>query len=129
MRNYHPTIFLMIFWFCGNSYSQSLNFNRVIIVHANEDTVPVGKVWKVESFMQRDANVASGTTTNCLSSNIHPIVINGLNYFLIKDTATGLSTSLVLADQKLPFWLPAGYRLKTMCTDDFLSVIEFTVTP
>ena len=106
------------------SFSQSLTFSRVIIIRAVEDTVPLNKVWKVESFMQRDAGIGGGTTTNCLSSSVHPIVINAANFFLMKDLTTGYGAWGVIPDQQLPFWLPAGYRLKTYYGDTIVCTIH-----
>jgi hypothetical protein len=114
----------------------NLQFNQVKLVTAQE-TVPVGKVWKVESVIY---NIAEGSTTyqtgnygNCTSSdyNSAAIVVAGT------PTKVGQGTSplaysngaYVHSYTILPIWLPAGTTLSGGICLNKISVIEFNITP
>jgi len=114
----------------------NLQFNQVKLVTALE-TVPAGKVWKIESVIY---NIAEGSTTyqtgnsgNCTSSdyNSAAIVVAGT------PTKVGQGTSplaysngaYVHSYTILPIWLPAGTTLSGGICLNKISVIEFNITP
>ncbi len=114
----------------------NLQFNQVKLVTAQE-TVPAGKVWKIESVIY---NIAEGSTTyqtgnsgNCTSSdyNSAAIVVAGT------PTKVGQGTSplaysngaYVHSYTILPIWLPAGTTLSGGICLNKISVIEFNITP
>jgi len=60
--------------------TNNLYFNQVILVGATTMTVPVGKVWKVEGFMQGGYYYAStGSGLGCgLPNQLHGFYVNGV---------------------------------------------------
>ena len=108
----------------------NLQFNQVLKVSDQVQTVPAGKVWKVVSYWQGVLNVTANIQTTCTSNSRHsPFLVDGQYYFLFRNVSTGNSTSMMSPSNELPMWLPAGSTLQTQCSKDFLSVIEFNIIP
>jgi hypothetical protein len=80
-------------------------------------TVPAGKVWKVESA---SPNVANAAVTRAININAGS---NWGSFALM--TAAGQETSI----NPFPIWLKPGDQIRTVCSSDFASVIEFNVVP
>ena len=116
------------------SYGQfNLQLNQVLLVNNSIQTVPVGKVWKVESYMQ--AGIAAPDMietggTCALIDRHHPMIVNGQSYYLINGSpGHGSSGTFLAASNILPMWLPAGATLRTACSKDVISVIEYNLVP
>ena len=128
---------------CGLSYSQgNLQFNQVKIV-SNTDasqTVPAGKVWKIESVFSEGGDTypmgASGTVYAHFSAC-------GLASFNFQNYGRYLSINNIpvafgihsAGNQmtNLPVWLPSGTTICT-CIPSYIcargySVIEFNIIP
>jgi hypothetical protein len=114
----------------------NLQFNQVKLVTAQE-TVPVGKVWKVESVIY---NIAEGSTTyqtgnygNCNTNdyNSAAIIVAGTPTKVGQGTSPlGYSSGgYVHSYTILPIWLPAGTTLSGGICLNKISVIEFNITP
>ena len=105
----------------------------MVLVSNTLQTVPAGKVWKVESYMQ--AGIAASDMIEvggscAYSDRHHPMIVNGQTYFLINGSpGHGSSGTFLAASNILPMWLPAGETLRTACAKDVLSVIEFNLVP
>jgi hypothetical protein len=113
-------------------YSQgNLQFNQVIIGSTSDLTVPVGKVWKIESYQQQQVGVSqSGVISGCSDlSRPRPFFIDGISYHNIKFAGYGGSNVPVSAANEFPIWLKTGQVVKTSCSGDFLSIIEFNIIP
>jgi hypothetical protein len=69
--------------------------------------------------------------TSCAySDRHHPMIVNGQTYYLINGSpGHGSSGTFLAVGNLLPLWLPAGATLKTACSKDVLSVIEFNLVP
>lgn len=108
-----------------------LTFNQVLKISSTEDTVPAGRVWKVEAYFQSQSlAVNSWTSSSCSSGYIHPFWVDGQYYYHVEGgVGTGNTTRYINPGNRFPMWLPAGTRLRTNCPNDFLSVIEFVTTP
>ena len=107
--------------------TQSLAFSRVINVGAAEDTVPAGKVWKVESAMaSNDLQIQTNTTSHQSKSVV--ISVNGASVY-VKSTWGSSYGNGMLETTSLPIWLPAGQRLRASTYCAGISVIEFTIVP
>lgn len=129
-------LFLCFTVTCFAKAQGNLQFNQVKLV-TNLETVPVGKVWKVESVIY---NIPSSATTyqtgnlgNCGSSdyNLGSIDVNGTPTKVGQGTTPlGYSSgSYTHTYTILPFWLPAGATLSGgMCLNK-VSVIEFNIIP
>jgi hypothetical protein len=114
----------------------NLQFNQVKLVTALE-TVPAGKVWKIESVIY---NIAEGSTTyqtgnygNCNTNdyNSAAIIVAGTPTKVGQGTSPlGYSSgSYVHSYTILPIWLPAGTTLSGGICLNKISVIEFNITP
>jgi hypothetical protein len=127
---------ITIFLYTGAFAQGNLQFNQVKLVSALE-TVPAGKVWKVESVIY---NIPSGSTTyqtgnlgSCSANdyNSAAIIVDGT------PTKVGQGTSplaysngaYVHSYTILPIWLPAGTTLSGGVCLNKISVIEFNITP
>ncbi|MCF8269124.1 MAG: hypothetical protein K9I25_04075 [Crocinitomicaceae bacterium] len=122
----------------------NLQFNQVKLVTTSE-TVPAGKVWKLENYLpssqlaidlNRQPNQASaGGTKNFI------VLVNGAQVFL-QTTITrevgrndgywsqdGYATAADYRIFDAPIWLPAGTTLAASTNVMSLSVVEFNVLP
>jgi hypothetical protein len=97
-------------------WAQNLVFSRVLLVNISTpptlDTVPAGKVWKIEAVTMN-----SNSTYSLLQ-------IGGVSHFL---------TSTSALYKNLPFWLPSGTPFGLASAGAGLSgkasIIEFNVVP
>ncbi len=121
---------LGICWFTSlGLFSQgTLQFNRVLLVEQSDQTVPAGKVWKVESYTASSTyGLHSGTPQN------HVILVN--NQSRIVGMSAGFNTNYSGGTHgsgqfsSFPMWLPAGTVLRASSNVSQLSVIEFNVIP
>jgi hypothetical protein len=110
-------IFTILFvCFALQSFAQgNLQFNQVKTFTGNAsgyivlDTVPSGKVWKIESVAMVSNN------------SYFQIQWGGSNYFVI-NTSSGYSN--------LPFWLPSNTTVTFIASSATkVSIIEFNVVP
>jgi len=128
MRN---LLFVFAFTVVGLFHAQgNLQFNQIVTVGTTSLTVPAGKVWKVESYTESEVTFNSNYSSGCVNSNYHrPLVINN-NYYFFGNMATASSgANYITTGNKLPIWLKPGDQIRTVCSSDFASVIEFNVVP
>ena len=118
------------------SFAQgNLQFNEIVTVRDVLETVPVDKVWKVESYQQSVVAVRSSFANNCsdLQKN-RPYYIDGNIYYDIGSLAqvqpqSNNGSVWMAPGNKFPIWLKEGQTAKTTCSVDFLSIIEFNIVP
>jgi hypothetical protein len=126
-------LLLIIFLFFSLSFTAqgNLQFNQVLRISNIPQTVPVGKVWKVESYLENEGDNSSNYSTGCTNLGWHrPLTINNYNYYFVGSIAYGNTAYVQLANaNKLPVWLKAGDIIKTTCIQDFASVLEFNIVP
>jgi len=110
----------------------NLQFNQVKLITGLE-TVPDGKVWKVEAFLPTEVWRVVSSTVN---PRIYICGINGTDRQVGHSGGTNNSTSSVggmpVSFIELPLWLPEGSTLNPTVSNSFLwgvSVIEFNVIP
>ena len=108
---------------------QGLAFSQVLLITNVEDTVPPGKVWKIESILTFDSYHYPGGASCATSADALMIYLNGAARHLQYSAPGTGNTTIFLGANSYPFWIPAGTRLRTHCIGSTLSVIEFTVTP
>lgn len=126
-------IFLSLFFTSLGLYAQgNLQFNRVKLVAAS-DTVPTGKVWKIESVIYSTPIVQNGNATTAFSIGTDAtIIINGSS--IVTRSSRGINSSqggayYALWNLDLPIWLPAGSTLASSTGVHSISIIEFNVVP
>ena len=128
-------VFLLFvcFFIQFNSFSQgNLQFNQVIRVNNTAQTVPSGKVWKVETYMQSNTYISEYIEyPNCnFPDRQHPFLINSKPYYQINGSPGHGSSGIMMAVGNLfPLWLKAGEIVQTTCPDNFLSIIEYNIVP
>lgn len=118
------------------AYAQTLQFSRVLIV-TTQETVPPGKVWKIESVIYNIGFDQSGYqtsgSTGCDISYFRSVAIsvNNVPTKVGQGTATASYSNLSYTHTytMLPIWLPAGSTLSGGPCNNQISVIEFTVVP
>lgn len=115
----------------------NLQFNQVKLVTAQE-TVPAGKVWKVESVIYNipddQSSAQTSTFSGCGSISYFrstSISVNGISTKIGQGTTTAAYSNLSYTHTytPLPFWLPAGSTLSGGPCLNQVSVIEFNVVP
>ncbi len=130
-------IFVPFLFFCGILSAQgSLQFNQVKVVTSVE-TVPVGKVWKVESViynipLDQPSAQSSGTASCTVTRYRHvAIEVNGIPTKVGEGSHAASYSSLDFFHSytKLPFWLPAGFTLSGGPCLNMVSVLEFNIIP
>lgn len=110
----------------------NLQFNQVLRIGNTAQTVPVGKVWKVETYMQANTSISEFTEyPNCnFPDRQHPFLVNSVPYYQINGSPGHGSSGIMMAVGNLfPLWLKSGEVLQTTCPNNFLSVIEYNVVP
>jgi len=120
-----------IFLYTGAFAQGNLQFNQVIRVVEVLQTVPAGKVWKVESYLESELINSNSSSSSCTSNTIHrPLIINNGFYYFVGDVAWGSTNSLQMMNHNtFPIWLKTGDQIRTTCSSDFASVIEFNIIP
>lgn len=117
----------------NNVQSQgNLQFSQVLRVANTAQTVPVGKVWKVETFMQSNTYISEFVEyPSCnYPDRQHPFLINSKPYYQINGSPGHGSSGIMMAVGNLfPLWLKAGEIVQTTCPDNFLSIIEYNIVP
>lgn len=113
----------------------NLQFNQVKLVTSLE-TVPLGKVWKIESVIYNIPLAASGyqsTSGSCNSSSSEStgIEIAGIPTKVGQGTQPASYSSLIYTHSYtiLPLWIPAGTTLSGGTCLNKISVIEFNIIP
>lgn len=122
---------------------QNLQFGKVKLIGSTRDTVPTGKIWKVEGLIYSQA--IANCPTNRFSVNISDsILINGIQINVRAQRFSGLmdrcadgcvqsgsvfSPEFVIWEQKLPFWLPAGTTISASKGVQYISILEFAEAP
>ena len=113
----------------------NLQFNQVKLVTTLE-TVPAGKVWKVESVIYNIASTATGYQTgaggcNSTSYESTAIEVAGVPTKVGQGTQPASYSNLVYTHSYtiLPLWLPAGTSLSGGTCVNKISVIEFNIIP
>ncbi len=98
-----------------------LAYNQVLLVTTSQ-TVPTGRVWKVESILSNQDQVQNINVSGAR------ILVNGTSIYLTERVGTPTSSNAFFPSM-LPMWLPSGATLAASTGVQYISVIEFIVTP
>jgi len=119
-------IILFIFALVFTSKAQSLSYSKVIFL-TSLDTVPQGKVWKVNSYFPSTnwIQLSYNNYNNSLS-----FLINGVDYKVAHFSAShvGNGGHGELITVPFPIWLPSGTTVEPGNNCGSLSIVEFTET-
>jgi len=114
------------------TFSQgNLQFNQVLKIIDVDQTVPIGKVWKVESYHQQTVGISTNMpTTGCGDlARPRPYFVDNTMYHHLNGIGNGNSSYASAATNEFPLWLKESQTLRTSCPGDFLSVLEFNIVP
>lgn len=109
--------------------AQTLQFSQVKLV-TTQETVPAGKVWKVEGFFPTTYTRFT-SSSSITEAYVYNFVINGANRpvgatsFMTTYFALNLQATTI----QFPLWLPAGTSLAAGSYVGEISVIEFNIVP
>lgn len=106
--------------------AQTLIFSKALLV-TSTDTVPAGKIWKVESA-PASTSLGINSSSTAAQGNANTILVNGVVLY-IKSTWGSSYSSSALSVTDLPLWLPAGTALAAGSNTAMVSVLEFSVSP
>ena len=127
-----PTLILLSNLACAQG---NLQFNQVKLVTSLE-TVPVGKVWKIESVIYNIPLTASGHqagagSCNSTSYESTAIEVAGIPTKVGQGTQPASYSNLQYTHSYtiLPLWIPAGTTLSGGTCLNKISVIEFNIIP
>jgi hypothetical protein len=123
-------LFLTLIFFMGDFFAQgNLQFNQVKLVSTIE-SVPVGKVWKVESVMYSSglSNFAGPSSSQIITQN-SSITINSSTNVVRSLVGVNTNGGYTVWEQTYPIWLMAGSTLAASTGVQFISVIEFNIVP
>ena len=128
---------ILVSFFCISQLNaHSLTFSQVKIV-STADTVPAGKVWKLESTLHTSHLNSPWPGNGSMNQTAAYIQVNGTQicvravYTIETSGPAGGDEAGVAAGEVLhfPAWFPAGTILATGGNTWGLSIIEFTITP
>jgi hypothetical protein len=127
--------------FCSYCIAQgNLQFSQAKLV-TTVQTVPAGKVWKVESYAYNGGAAFAGTQSGFYSNDgtNERSYINALMTYSINGSSVQIPASLsrtgavgivpLTGLNLFPFWLPEGSTLAAGTNMSYLSVLEFNVVP
>ncbi len=114
------SLFISFFFICSICHASNLEFSQVIVIDGSvafSQTVPTGKVWKIES------------ATGAAGAAWVRIYINNLVAILYG--TIGSNTSGAGAVSYMPVWLPSGTGIANWGNANcgLLSIIEYNIVP
>ena len=104
-------------------FGQNLKFSQIILVNNNPQTVPVGKVWKIEKIVTNDP-----MNQNLFGANFG-VIINGTAYYFNENFAGFNSQIYFPGATNGPMWLPENTSIATKNGNSLMSIIEFYNLP
>jgi hypothetical protein len=112
----------------------SLEFNQIKQVVNVQETVPAGKVWKVEGVMYNrgiPAPFCTGSTSCGNTNQVDQITVDGQNIVVREFESRGDydQVNTVIWESKFPLWLGAGSTLQASTGVYAINVIEFNILP
>ncbi len=105
------------------SAQNSLGFSQVKLINSL-DTVPLGKVWKIEGFVYSEPIGATNQTAS-ISINGISVAVRTCRYL----TGTGSAPTYEIWEQKTPIWLPSNSILNIGWGVAYISILEFEIDP
>lgn len=124
-------LFLLLFIFSISQVeAQNLSFSNPKLIES-ADTVPVGKTYKVESFVFSREIPLLATSSSWPYQNVQDdfILLNGINVAVRSCRMGGAHWASVVWEQKLPIWLPSGTIIAPSTGVRYINIVEFTLNP
>jgi len=126
---YHLFLFIFILTI-SQVEAQNLSFSNPRLIES-ADTVPVGKTYKVESFVfSREIPwLPTGTSWPYQSVQDDFILLNGINVAVRSCRLGTAHWASEVWEQKLPIWLPSGTIIAPSTGVRFINILEFSQNP
>jgi len=124
-------LFTALYIPCG--FSQNISFGNAKLI-SNTDTVPSGKIYKVESIIYSSPIQTFTTSVNYnnlfINSTDDAIIINGSPH-IVRSVRLGSAGAWVsvLWEQQFPIWLPAGTIISPSTGVRYINILEFNSIP
>ncbi len=114
----------------GQVEAQNLSFSNPRLIES-ADTVPVGKTYKVESFVfSREIPwLQAGNSWPYQSVQDDFILLNGVNVAVRSCRLGGAHWASEVWEQKLPIWLPSGTIIAPLTGVRYINILEFSSIP
>ena len=138
MRLFGCVILLFVVGSGTRLSAQNLQFGRTKLIDSKTDTVPTGKIWKIENFTYSKslANCPTGGATVNITDSIvlngNKMAVRAQRFSGVEDLrgwSTSLAPEYLLWEQRTPLWLPAGTTLSAGRGVLYISVLEFKEAP
>jgi hypothetical protein len=129
LKLHHLSLLLFIFSI-SQVEAQNLSFSNPKLIES-ADTVPVGKTYKVESFVFSREIPLLYTSSGSPYQNVQDdfILLNGINVAVRSCRMGGGHWASVVWEQKLPIWLPSGTIIAPSTGVRYINIVEFTLNP
>lgn len=127
-------LLLVVLGFFEHSNAQSgLAFSQVLLVDNQVQTVPAGKVWKMESIWSFTSGVVNSNCSSVANALDYgrAIEVNSVVLFPVSATQTGSSGNIFFSGEvaSFPYWVPAGTTVRSYCPGSQISILEFSIVP
>ena len=119
--NIKKLIFLLLFVVPSISFSQNLEYSKVLLV-SSIDTVPSGKVWKITNVLP--TLTGSGELKILVNGN-DIVVAFSKGIYGMQGAASGFNNDYHYNGLQGAYWLPEGTTLQSSDNVQYISVIEF----
>lgn len=120
----------LVFTFALVSYKanaqNNLSFSKVKLITAT-DTVPVGKVWKIESVGRSGSTSYPPSSNSITINNNRNLEFNPVNVLQNVGSPTSYGGIGYGTGTQLPFWVPAGTIITVGQNSSIISVIEYNI--
>jgi hypothetical protein len=139
LRYFLSLLLILIISEAASAQGKTLAFNQVLLITTSQQTVPAGRVWKIESCMGLPTTSSGQSYMSLSFPSRHNIVINGTNIGVASETSVAAGGSTYSGGDyykvwamnenctTMPIWLPAGTTLAAGTNVSYISVIEFEV--
>ena len=121
------TLSICLAFVLSSSAQNQLTFNQVLLVTLTTpgDTVPPGKVWKVESSVSTVST--NGETYFHVNNNKCNITLSWTETSGHSGTGSARAHAASVVNPIFPMWLPAGTIVTSGALVSALSIIEFNI--
>jgi hypothetical protein len=126
----HHLFLLLFILSISQVEAQNLSFSNPKLIES-ADTVPVGKTYKVESFVFSREIPLLATSGSWPYQNVQDdfILLNGINVAVRSCRLGAGSLASEVWEQKLPIWLPSGTIIAPSTGVRYINIVEFTLNP
>jgi hypothetical protein len=131
MKKIIITLSICLAFVLSSNAQNQLTFNQVLLVTLTSqgDTVPQGKVWKIESAVSTIGTLSSNVSFGLSYFRVNGISVDVAKIQLLQYYANGPNAfnSSISSNTTFPMWLPEGSIVTSGARVSALSIIEFNI--